>query len=299
MKDLYVKNMKSGTSVKTCLMIMKKLFRDENNNTTAYIGDNTGDIKSIIPDKEDMLKIGDVILAEGLVGNVFDITSFEKIENFNMEDYLPTIKTPIEDIINEIEKISKEEFKSKEIIALNDYFFKNEEFLRQFKKSIGGVSQHHNYRGGLAEHTLNVMYIAKTLAYRYDCRNKEIAILAAKLHDIGKIHELFVDGPFSYTLRGEMEGHIVIGVSMLTEAFNANPELYSEEFKERMKGCIVQHHGKVEFGSPKQPNTEEAYIVHYADYIDATLNKISQIKEGMTPGTWSGYERRIEGKLYY
>lgn len=299
MKDLYVKDMKSGASVKTGLMIMKKLFRDENDNTIAYIGDNTGDIKSIIPDKEDKLKVGDVILAEGLVGNIFDITSFEKIEDFDMDDYLPTIKTPVEDIMNEIEEMSKEEFKSKEILALNDYFFRNEDFLKEFKKSIGGVSQHHNYRGGLAEHTLNVMYIAKTLAHRYDCRNKEIAILGAKLHDIGKIHELFVDGPFSYTLRGEMEGHIVIGVTMLKEAFNAQPELYSEDFKERMIGCIVQHHGKVEFGSPKQPNTEEAYIVHYADYIDATLNKISQIKEGMAPGTWSGYERRIEGKLYY
>lgn len=299
MKDLYVKDMKAGTSAKVSLMIMKKLYRDDNNNTIAYAGDNTGDIKSIIPDKEDILKIGDVIIAEGAVGNIFDITSFEKIENFNMEDFLSTVKRPIDDIMKDIEDMSKEEFKSKEILALNDYFFRNEEFLEKFKKGIGGVSQHHNYRGGLAEHTLNVMYMAKSMAYRYDCRNKEIAILGAKLHDIGKIYELFVDGPFSYTLRGEMEGHIVIGVTMLMEAFDAESELYSEDFKERMVGCIVQHHGKVEFGSPKQPNTEEAYIVHYADYIDASLNKISQIKEGMTPGTWSGYERRIEGKLYF
>ncbi|PRR77777.1 3'-5' exoribonuclease YhaM [Clostridium liquoris] len=299
MKELYVKDMKAGTNAKVSLMIMKKLYRDNNNNTIAYAGDNTGDIKSTIPDKEDILKIGDVIIAEGVVGNIFDITSLEKIENFNMEDYLSTVKRPIDDIMKEIEDISKEEFKSKEILALNDYFFRNEEFLEKFKKGIGGVSQHHNYRGGLAEHTLNVMYMAKSMAYRYDCRNKEIAILGAKLHDIGKIYELFADGPFSYTLKGEMEGHIVIGVTMLMEAFDAQHELYSEDFKERMVGCIVQHHGKVEFGSPKQPNTEEAYIVHYADYIDASLNKISQIKEGMTPCTWSGYERKIEGKLYF
>lgn len=209
------------------------------------------------------------------------------------------MKRPIEEIMEEIDKISKEEFKSKEIITLDKYFFGNKDFVEKFKKCIGGVSQHHNYRGGLAEHTLDVMYLTKIFAYRYDCRNKEIAILGAKLHDMGKIYEYFVDGPFSYTLKGEMEGHIVIGVTMLEEAFGADMDVYNEEFKERMKGCIVQHHGKMEYGSPKQPNTEEAYIVHYADYVDATLNKISQIKAGLTPGTWSNYERRIEGKIYY
>ena len=46
-----------------------------------------------------------------------------------------------------------------------------------------------------------------------------------------------------------------------------------------MKGCIVQHHGKLEFGSPREMNMEESFIVHFADYVDATMNKISQIKE--------------------
>lgn len=160
------------------------------------------------------------------------------------------------------------------------------------------MSQHHNYRGGLAEHTLNVMYLARTFAYRYNCKNKEIAILCAKLHDIGKTEELYVNGPFSYTFRGEMEGHIVIGNSMLEEAFKANPDLYTLDFKERVKGCIIQHHGKLEFGSPKQPNMEEAFVVHYADYVDAAFNKIGQITQGLESGTWSPYDRRIEGKLY-
>ena len=63
------------------------------------------------------------------------------------------------------------------------------------------------------------MYLTIMLCERYNCRNKEIAILAAKLHDIGKIYELCYDGPFKYTLRGEMEGHIVIGTEMLDKAF--------------------------------------------------------------------------------
>ena len=157
---------------------------------------------------------------------------------------------------------------------------------------------HHNYIGGLAEHTLGVMYLTIVLCEKYDCRNKEVAILAAKLHDIGKIYELYYDGPFKYTLRGEMEGHIVIGIEMIEKAFNDNPDFYSDDFITRIKGCIVQHHGKLEYGSPREMRMEESFILNYADSIDATMNKIEQIKEKTEAGSWSEYDRRIETKLY-
>ena len=298
MKNLYARDVKPGDKINSTFMIMKKLYRDNDNNTVAYIGDNSGDIKAVIPDKNDVLKVGNVIDCEGSMDSMFIISNYKKVDHFLIEQFLPTVKRPVEDIMREIDEMSREELKSKEAIALDQYFFKNEEFLKKFKQGIGGVSMHHNYLGGLAEHTLNVMYLAKTFAYRYDCRNKEIAILGAKLHDIGKIYEYKYDGPFSYTIRGEMEGHIVIGISMLEEAFMKNPSIYSQDFKDRIKGCIVQHHGKVEFGSPRKPAMEESFIVHYADYVDATMNKIGIIKEGLEPGTWSDYDRRIEGKLY-
>ncbi|NOH15407.1 HD domain-containing protein [Clostridium cochlearium] len=298
MKDLFIKDIEPGKKIKGSFMIMKILYKDENNRTIMYIGDNTGELKASIIEGDYELQKGDVIECEAVFETILKVESFSKQDEFKLEDYLPSVKRPIEDILKEIEDISKEEFKSEEIIILDRYFFRNNNFLYKFKRGTGGARQHHNYIGGLAEHTLNVMYMAKILAYRYNCRNKEIAILGAKLHDIGKTEEYFVEGPFSYTLRGEMEGHIVIGVTMLEEAFREKPELYSEEFKNRMKGCIVQHHGKMEYGSPKTPNTEEAYIVHYADYVDATMNKVAQIKEGLDPNTWSDYDRRIAGKLY-
>lgn len=165
-------------------------------------------------------------------------------------------------------------------------------------KAIGGVSNHHNYIGGLAEHTLAVTSLAQHLAYKYNCENKEIAILGAKLHDIGKVREMNYDIPFSYTLEGEMHGHIVIGLNMIDEAINAQRETYSTNFINRLKAIIVQHHGNLEFGSPKAPNTMEAYIVHYADYVDATLNKINIISKGLSIGEWSDFDKRINGRIY-
>lgn len=297
MKNVFMKDVRGNETIEGCFMIMKKLAT-EGKNIIAIIGDKSGDIKACIPDMENSLTVGDVLSLKATRESMLIVNEYSIEKDFDMEDFLPTVKRPIEDIMREMEEISREEFKSEAAKALNDFFFKNEEFVKNFRNGIGGMSMHHNYIGGLAEHTLNVMYMAKVMAYRYDCRFKEIAILSAKLHDIGKIVEYNTEGPFSMTMRGDMEGHIVIGMTMLDEAFRTGGDIYSDDFKHRVRGCIVQHHGKVEYGSPKAPNTEEAYIVHYADYVDATMNKIFIIKETTEPDTWSEYDRRIGTRLY-
>lgn len=298
MKSAFVKDFKNKEIIDGTFMIMKILAKD-GKNLTVYIGDKTGDLKARITEADDNLKVGDVINIRGNNNFELMITKYKRESRFNLDDFLPCLSKPLDEILNEIDKISKEEFKTTECKALNDYFFNNHTFVERFKRGIGGLNQHHNYIGGLAEHTLNVMYMAKAIAYRYDCRYKDIAILSAKLHDIGKIEEYNVDGPFSVSMRGEMEGHIVIGITMMEEAFKAGGDIYSEDFKNRVKGCIVQHHGKVEFGSPKTPNTEEAFIVHYADFVDATFNKLGQVKDKTELDAWSDYDRRIGTRLLH
>ena len=296
-KNIFLANVKNGSEIKTSLMVMRVMFRDTTK-VVCILADKTGEIKATIQNKAGDIVEGKVIEIEGKKDTNLEVKKYNFVDEYNSIDYLPTVKRDIEDIMEEIELYTDEYIISREGKALNDYFFKDEDFLEKFKRGIGGVSMHHNYIGGLAEHTLGVMYLTIMLCERYDCRNKEIAILAAKLHDIGKIYELYYDGPFKYTLRGEMEGHIVIGTEMLDKAFNDNPGFYSEDFITRMKGCIVQHHGKLEYGSPREMRMEESFILNSADSIDATMNKISQIKEKTEPGSWSEYDRRIETKLY-
>lgn len=294
-KQTFIKNLKDG-NVKITLMIMKKLYKD-GNKIVYTLSDKSGYINGKINAKL-KLEPGQVVEIEGVKDIIIDVTNIKLVENFSVEDYLVTVNRPIEDIMSDIEELTRECIISPQAIKLNDYFFKDENFLEKFKKGIGGVSMHHNYIGGLAEHTLNVMYLTKILCDRYDCRRKEIAVLSAKLHDIGKIYELDYNGSFKYTLEGELEGHIVIGVQMVDRAIRDLKVPFSEDFVRRVKGCITQHHGKLEYGSPKKANMEESFILNFADSIDATMNKITQIKEETNADTWSQYDRRIETKLY-
>ena len=295
-KKVFLQDIKENHNLKTSLMIMKRLYKD-GDKVVYMLSDKSGQIKAKLPSKSKP-EIGQVIEIDCKKEIVLDVLSFKITTNSNLEDYLPTVKRPIEDIMSDIEEISKECITSQEGISLNDYFFKDEEFIKKFKQAIGGVSMHHNYIGGLAEHTLNVMYLTKVLCDRYDCKRREIAVLSAKLHDIGKMYELDYNGPFKYTLQGELEGHISIGIQLIDRALNNIDNTFSEDFIRRIKGCIIQHHGKVEYGSPRAANMEESFILNYADTVDATMNKITQIKENSESGRWSEYDRRIETKLY-
>ncbi|MBU3199050.1 3'-5' exoribonuclease YhaM family protein [Clostridium estertheticum] len=296
-KENFLNDIKSGTNIKISLMVMKIMFKDASKFVCILV-DKSGEVKANIPSKNGDITEGSVLEVEGFKDKNLDVKKYKFILDYNLSDYLPTVKRPIEDIMNEIDTLTEKYIISNEGKALNDYFFKDELFLDKFQRGIGGVSMHHNYIGGLAEHTLNVMYLTATLCERYECTRTEIAVLAAKLHDIGKIYELYYDGPFKYTLRGEMEGHIVIGVELLDRAIRENESFYSEDFITRIKGCLVQHHGKPEFGSPRGMKMEESFIVNFADSTDATMNKISQMKDKTEPGNWSDYDRRIDTKLY-
>lgn len=294
-KKLYLKDLKDG-SVKTSLMVNKKLYKD-GNKMIYLLSDKSGYINAKIPTKI-KLEPGQVIEIEGIKDYNLDVSQAKIIKDYNIDDYLAMVNRNINEIMEDIEEISRECIISPEGRKLDDYFFKNEEFLEKFKRGIGGVSMHHNYIGGLAEHTLGVMYLTKMLCDIYDCRRREIAVLSAKLHDIGKIYEMDYSGPFKYTLEGELEGHIVIGVQMIDRAIMNLGVPFSENFVTRIKGCITQHHGKLEYGSPKKANMEESIILNFADSVDATLNKINQIKEETKENTWSVYDKKMEMKLY-
>lgn len=294
-KKAYLKDLKDG-SVKISLMVNKKLYKD-GNKMLYLLSDKSGYINAKIPVKV-KLEPGEVIEIEGVKNYILDVFQVKIIEEYNVDDYLATVSRNIDEIMEDIEAISRECIISPQGKILDDYFFKDEKFLEKFKRGIGGVSMHHNYIGGLAEHTLGVMYLTKTLCDIYDCRRREIAVLSAKLHDIGKIYEMDYSGPFKYTLEGELEGHIVIGVQMIDRAIIELNIPFGEDFITRIKGCITQHHGKLEYGSPKKANMEESIILNFADTVDASLNKINKIKEETKEDTWSIYDKKMETKLY-
>src|SRR6267378_6671743 len=154
----------------------------------------------------------------------------------------------------------------------------------RFRRTAAARNYHHARRGGLVEHTAQMMRIANEIAPLYPQLNVDLLLAGILFHDSGKLWENalpengFVMG---YDERGELIGHISIGLELVNSlwrklsAENADAwkdfEPASEDVRLHLLHLIGAHHGEPEFGSPVSPKTPEAMTLHYIDNLDARL----------------------------
>ena len=187
---------------------------------------------------------------------------------------------------------------------LAEVYLVDETFMERFTSAPAGIKNHHAYRGGLLEHVVNLMEVVTVVAPLYPQLDPELLLLGAFLHDVGKISELTYERDFGYSDEGQLIGHIVMGVELLTQKIADSEKLSGEDFPEelalRLKHMIVSHHGEYEYGSPKVPMTLEAIALHCLDNLDAKLHNFHQLLRE-SPGSdsrWTSYHAAIGRKLY-
>jgi len=159
-----------------------------------------------------------------------------------------------------------------------------QEWGDRFRRTAAARNYHHARRGGLVEHTAQMMRIAKGIALLYPQLNLDLLLAGVLFHDSGKLWEnALPENGFimNYDERGELIGHISIGlelVNALWRKLNAdNAEAWkglapaSEDVRLHLLHLIGAHHGEMEFGSPVAPKTPEAMALHYIDNLDARL----------------------------
>jgi 3'-5' exoribonuclease len=155
---------------------------------------------------------------------------------------------------------------------------------------------HHAYRGGLLEHVLKLAEAGDAMAAAYSA-DADLIFAGAVLHDIGKIEELRYEEETSYSKRGNLIGHITMGVIMVRDAARTI-EGFPEDILTRIEHLIVSHHGARELGSPVEPMTEEAFILSSIDDLDATLHQFRRhVHDDSGEGEFTTYHPRLRRVL--
>jgi len=127
--------------------------------------------------------------------------------------------------------------------------------------------------------------------------DRDLLLAGALLHDIGKVRELTARRSFSYTDEGQLLGHILLGLQMVTREAEEIPG-FSEAKLLHLQHLIASHQGRHEWASPKVPQTLEALILHYADDLDSKLNPAMALLREVEGGGWSAYDRNLERALF-
>ncbi|HJT46423.1 MAG TPA: HD domain-containing protein [Chthoniobacterales bacterium] len=182
------------------------------------------------------------------------------------------------------------EFISNELGKINDPRLRTlcdafvREFGERFRRTAAARKYHHARRGGLVEHTAQMMRLAKQIAPLYPQLNTDLLIAGILFHDCGKLWEnALPENGFvmNYDELGELVGHISIGIEVVNTLWrklsSENSEAWkqmspaSEDVRVHLLHLVASHHGEKALGSPVEPRTPEAMTLHYIDNLDARL----------------------------
>lgn len=216
---------------------------------------------------------------------------------YNPADYLPVSEKDINVMYDELKRYIQNIGSSWLKQLLEAFFIKDEAFIKAFLFSSAAKTVHHGFVGGLLEHTLSVTKLCDYYCKAYPILKRDLLLTAAMCHDIGKVKEISPFPENDYTDDGQLLGHIVMGSQMVAEKA-AEIEGFPHVLLAQLQHCILAHHGKYEYGSPKLPALMEALALNYADDTDAKLETFKEILENNSANQgWLGFNRLFESNL--
>ncbi len=180
-------------------------------------------------------------------------------------------------------------------------FFTDETFKERFIRVPAALKRHHAYIGGLLEHTAGVTALCKAAVDYYPLIKRDLLLTGAILHDIGKIRSYKIEKGFDGTDEGKLMGHLILGVEMVQRAIRETAAARQEDHDNGLSllHLLVSHHGIMEWGSPVEPLTLEACILHHADNMDAQVTKfLTIIRSQEGNNQWAPYDPGLGRSIF-
>ena len=169
-------------------------------------------------------------------------------------------------------------------------------FVERFSAAPAAKVNHHAYVGGLAEHTRSVMDLCELAAGRYLDLDRDLLLVGAFLHDLGKIDELAVQPGFPYTEAGSLLGHVALGYAFVRERM-AGIDEFPAELATDVAHLVLSHQGELEWGSPVKPQTLEAIVLHHLDNLDSKVTA-ARAHLDVAGTSRTGYVRSLQRSLF-
>lgn len=229
----------------------------------------------------------------------FTIHRLRRLEEHEVDfsDYFPCASRDVDEMFTELRAIISG-LQNQYLRALLNAVFDDAAFAIPFKMAPAAKSIHHACRGGLLEHVLSLCSLAKMTAGHYQYVDVDLVLTGAILHDIGKIDELTYARSFGYSTEGQLLGHIIIGLRMVSDKMRSIPD-FPPKLRTLVEHLIISHHGELEFGSPKVPSFPEALLLHHLDNLDSKMEAMRTAlkRDALAEGEFTGWIPALERSL--
>jgi 3'-5' exoribonuclease len=143
--------------------------------------------------------------------------------------------------------------------ALVRRFLDDELFRGRLRELPASPELHHDYAGGLLEHTVAVATICRDAAQVHQRLRADLLVAAALLHDAGRTLELGHAPNFRPTEEGRLLGHVQLGVRLI----ESRAETLDRGVLAELVHAVAAHH------DARAARTAEAAVLYHANQLDA------------------------------
>jgi 3'-5' exoribonuclease len=138
-------------------------------------------------------------------------------------------------------------------------FVTDDSFRKRLRRLPAAPGQHHDYAGGLLEHTVGVATLCREAAQLHPRLRTDLLVAAALLHDAGRTVELVPGPSFAPTAEGRLLGHVHLGLRLIEERSTR----LAEDVQAELLHAVAGHH------DARAARTAEAAVLYHANQLDA------------------------------
>lgn len=171
---------------------------------------------------------------------------------------------------------------------------------REFRSMPAAKRNHQAYRHGLLEHTLTVAQAVAAGAEVFPGIDRDLAVTAALLHDIGKLDAYEqTESTIDLTDDGKLHSEIPLGYYRIRREIE-EIDGFPPRLAQALLHIQLSHHGKLEHGSPVEPATREAVLVSMMDHLGGQLGTYDRLEKTLTAGAeWSHFDNAAGGTVFF
>jgi 3'-5' exoribonuclease len=293
--DDFVENLDSQRGIESSFAVVNKIIRTASSGRSYLditLTDKTGQINGRMFPEDNLEEIYDSINTGSICeicGNTNEfppgsgriniiINSITELSDgdYDLDDFIRTSDNNKEELIEEILVIIRN-MENVSLKTLLKSFFCDQDFTDVYYEAPAAKQHHHNYIGGLLDHSVEVLKICQCLCELFPQLDQDLLYAGVLLHDIGKMKAYDYDlVKIDMSEEGILLNHLFMSAYIVNEKMKSLD--FPEDLSNKLLHLILSHHGAVSlgWGSTVSPKLPEAVALHYADNLDARVKEMFQ-----------------------
>ena len=187
-----------------------------------------------------------------------DVRSLEAAEGQDPSELTPALRRDADELDGFLEFLGGE-LSHSGLKTLVGRFLADARFRSRLRELPANPGAHHDYAGGLLEHTVAVATLCRETAQVHPRLRHDLLVASAILHDAGRTLELGRGPSFTPTEEGRLLGHVQLGIRLIESQAGG---LEREVLAEIVHAVAVHHDGRT-------ARTAEAAVLYHANQLDA------------------------------